>query len=108
MQRYIHRKLTPAEFSRLLQGAKLTLGDFLMLSGRRRQDMEKYLSGKTDFRPTMSDALVLELAQNETTQATMWQIVEGRYYERAIGDEARKKRRHGDVCRLQGDARSRV
>lgn len=70
--KYNHRRVSPPEFERLLKGANLSITDFLYLTGRRRDQVEKFLmKEKGDYVPTMGDVMVLELASRDEDVAEL-------------------------------------
>lgn len=63
VKRFVHRRLSPAEFTLKLRESGLTLSDFLFLSGRNRQQITEFQAGRSvSYTPTMGDAMILELA----------------------------------------------
>lgn len=77
MNRYRHKRLSPAEFRALLRRAGLKVGDFLFFTGRKREQVEQFETGRGDvFTPTMGDAMILELATDARTRERMFAIAE--------------------------------
>lgn len=74
MNRYFHRRVSPDEFRQMLKRASMKIGDFLLVTGRRRQQVDQFLDGRGDFMPTMGDALVLELAADAVIRNRMFEI----------------------------------
>lgn len=69
--RYAHRRLSPAEFSRLLNDAGFSVDDFIYLTGRRRDQLERFLTGqRQDYIPTMAEVLILELVKAMEARGT--------------------------------------
>ncbi len=63
VDKYTHRRVDAAEFSALLNRASFTVDDFLYLTGRRRQQLERFFGGRSqEYVPTMAEVLILELA----------------------------------------------
>lgn len=59
-----HRRLSPSDFVELMKLGGLTIEDVCYLTGRRREQIERFIAGNENqgFNPTMADAMVLELA----------------------------------------------
>jgi hypothetical protein len=81
--KFDHRRLSPAEFRALLKRSRLSLRDFLYLTGRRREQIESYIEDDTrSFIPTMGDVLILELAALDSANVDdMMEIVDGYWLE---------------------------
>lgn len=80
--KYKHRRLKPDEFRVLLRAAGLSLSDFLLLSGRRRDQMEQFLSGDiSGYTPIMADAMILELAALDAANVEDMMEIVARYCE---------------------------
>lgn len=78
--KFSYQRLSPQDFTALLNRTGLTVGDFLWLTGRRRDQIEQFLRsdhppGTSAFTPTMGDALILELAADKAIADDMFEIV---------------------------------
>lgn len=63
--RFHHHRLTEKEFSAKLRAANLSVRDFMFLTGRHQALVRTYLgefaANKENQRPSMGDAMILEL-----------------------------------------------
>lgn len=73
---YEYHRLTPDTFRALLAGAEMTLGDYRYLTGRRQEQVLKFLDDKGDWSPPLIDAVLLELCRDKDTRLDALDIVD--------------------------------
>lgn len=86
VMKYDHRRVSPQEMWAKMKAAGLKMRDFLFLTGRRREQVEDFLSeaGRPSYTPTMGDVLIVEMAIRHPETRHQMMAIANEYSQGAI------------------------
>ncbi|TJW14397.1 MAG: hypothetical protein E5W82_10500 [Mesorhizobium sp.] len=74
VSRFVFRRWTANEFKAALADARMTINDFMFVTGRHSEGVSRYLDPNRDDAPTLSEMVLLKLAAKD--DATRAEIIE--------------------------------
>ncbi|WP_202306530.1 hypothetical protein [Mesorhizobium sp. L-8-10] len=80
--KFVFRRMSADEFKQALDRAKMSINDFMFVTGRHSHGVSKYLDPNDATSPTLSEIVLLELAaEKDEYRRRMIEIADSRMVE---------------------------